>query len=85
MSTESSKAPHLHGFQTKQRVLSRERENLGLFLNHLCKELADKDCEFDSDEDREFAYFDIKLAWEWDDIDICVHEKHVVVRMVRQE
>jgi hypothetical protein len=73
------------GFTTKHGILIRERENLGLFLHHLCEELANQRCKFDSDEDREFAYFDIKFPWDLDDIDICVHDRHVVVRMIRQD
>jgi hypothetical protein len=80
MTTES-----LNGVHAKLGVLIRERENLGLFLHHLSNELADNCCKIDAAEDRDFAYFDIKLGWEWDDIDISVHNGHVVVRMVRME
>jgi hypothetical protein len=73
------------GFSAKHENLIREREILGLFLRHLCEKLADQRCEFDSDECKEFAYFDIKLPWDLDDIDICVHNSHVVVLMTRQE
>jgi len=80
MTTES-----LNGVHAKHGVLVRERENLGLFLQHLRTELADKCCKIDAAEDQNFAYFDITLGWEWDDIDITVHGGHVVVRMVRME
>jgi hypothetical protein len=80
MTTESLNAVH-----TKHGVLVRERENLGLFLHHLCTELADHCCQIDEAEDSEFAYLDIKLGWVWDDIDISVRGGHVVVRMVRVE
>ena len=80
MSTET-----VRGFTAKHGILIRERKNLGIFLHHLCEELADRRCKFDSDEDQEFAYFDIKFPCELDEIDICVHGSHVVVRMVRLE
>lgn len=83
MSSRPSNSPHLNGIHTRKDVLSRERENLGLFLHHLCNELADGRCEIDADQDREYAYFNIKLALAPDDIDICVHGGHVLVRMVR--
>ncbi len=78
-------AQSVNGFHAEHGVLSRERENLGLFLQRLCKELADRSCKVDADEGGEFIYFDIKLACALDDIDICVHDGHVVVRMIRQE
>jgi hypothetical protein len=78
-------AETVSGFSAKHGILTRERENLGLFLHHLCEELADQRCEFDSDEDREFAYFDIKFPCDLHDIDICAHGRHVVVRMIRLE
>ena len=37
---------------------------------HLCNDLADHCCDMDANEDGEFACFDIKLGWEWDDIDL---------------
>ena len=80
MTTES-----LNGSHAKHGALIRERENLGLFLHHLCNDLADHCCDIDANEDGEFACFDIKLGWEWDDIDISVRGGHVVVRMLRQE
>ena len=85
MSAKSSNLPNLNGIQANHGVLIRERENLGLFLHHLGNELADQHCEIQADKDIDFAYFDIKLPWEWNDIDICVHGGHVVVRMVRLE
>jgi hypothetical protein len=75
----------VNGFAAEHGVPIRERENLGLFLHHLCEELADQRCEIDSAKDRDFAYFDIKLPCDSDDIDICVHGRHVLVRMGRLE
>ena len=77
----------LNGLDAKHGVLIRERENLGLFLHHLCKELADRRCEIDADRDRDLAYCDITLAWDLDDtdMDIYVHGRHVVVRLVHLE
>jgi hypothetical protein len=66
-------------------ILVRERINLGLVLHHLCEEFANQRCEFDSDEDTDYAYFYIKCPWHSDDIDICVHASHVMVRMARME
>jgi hypothetical protein len=85
MTAKPSKVPHLSSFHASHTSLIRERATLGLFLNQLCKELADQRCEVDADEVGDFAYFDIKLACDTDDIDICVHDGHVVVRMVRQD
>ena len=84
MTSESLNAPHLHDFHALNEVLVRERETFGRFLHDLSDELANQQCEFDADEDSEFAYFDIKVDWDLDDIDICVHDGHVVVRMVRE-
>ncbi len=75
----------LSGIPMNHGVLMRERENLGLFLHHLCNELADERCEINADQDREYTYFDIKLALALDEIDICVHAGHVLVRMARLE
>ena len=85
MSAEPVNNSHLKDFHGPHTGLLHERETLGHFLHQLIRELADHGCEFDADEDSDFAYFDIKLAWELDDLDICVHDGHVVVRMVREE
>jgi hypothetical protein len=69
----------------KHDILVRERINLGLFLHHLCEQIADHSCEFDSEEDNDYAYFYLKFPWHSDDIDISVHASHVMVRMVRME
>ncbi len=81
MSAKPSK--FLNGSDTQDGVLNRERENLGRFLRHLGNELADQHCKIDADQDREYAYFDIALPLTFDDIDICVHGGHVLVRMAR--
>jgi hypothetical protein len=65
----------------RQGILVRERVNLGLFLHHLCEEIADQSCESDSDGDKDYASFYITFPWHSDDIDICVHASHVMVRM----
>lgn len=78
MTTES-----LTEVDAKFGILVRERENLRLFLHHLCDELADQHCEISADQDRDYAYFDIKPAIALDDIDICVQGGHVLVRMTR--
>jgi hypothetical protein len=75
----------VRGFRARHGVLIRERETLRLFLHHLCEELADQTSDFDADADRDFAYFDITFPCELDDIDICVHGRHVLVRMGRLE
>ncbi len=85
MSARPSNVNHLNGIQAQHGVLDRERENLGLFLHQLCNELADQHCEIDADQDAEYAYFNISLALALDDIDICVHRGHVLVRMARQQ
>ena len=85
MNAEFSHVSRLKGSHAMHWGLLRERETLGRFLHDLYEKLADKRCRLDADEDREFAYFDIKLNWDFDDIDICVHDGHVVVRMVRDE
>jgi hypothetical protein len=75
----------MNGFSAKHGTLIRERENLGRFLHHLSEKLADQRCKFDSGGDRNFAYFDIKFSCDLNDIDICVHGRHVLVRMGRLE
>jgi len=80
MTTESLDRVH-----AEDEVLIRERENLALFLRHLSNELADHRCEIHGEEDRDFAYFEIKLDWDWNDIDIYVHAGKVAVRMARQK
>lgn len=85
MSAKSPNLTHLDGVHANHGVLVRERESLERFLCQLCDHLGDPCCQIDADQDREHAYFDINLADAMDDIDICVHGGHVLVRMVRHQ
>jgi hypothetical protein len=51
----------------------------------LITKLQIKDHGIDMDRDREFVYFDVPVPLNFDDVDVRVHNGHVLIRMVRQE
>ena len=76
-------APH-NGYHLNKPAREPERETLRILLDRLRSIVADPEQLIDADKDRDFVYFDFMIHPDFDDIDICFHEGHVLVRMVRE-
>ena len=85
MFAETPKVLPINGYQSKERDPVPERNTLRRLVHRLHRELADQGRELDVDRDADFVYFDIPLDLDSDGIDLCVHQGHVLIRMLRQD
>jgi hypothetical protein len=83
MIAETSRGSHFTGFHAKNQAVIPERDTLRKLLHRLHKRIADQSRLSDTERDTGFVFFGVPLDLDLDDIDFCVHEGHVVNRMLR--